>query len=333
VTRRRAEHATGRKHTAVSGINEGRVAIVTGAGRGIGRSHALELARQGAKVVVNDVGGDVDGRGSSQGPGAEVVEAIRAGGGQAVANGDDVSDWDGAHRLVQTAIEEFGSLDVVVNNAGILRDRMLANMSIDEWDAVIRVHLRGTFATMRRAAEYWRLRSKAGHRIDARIINTTSASGLFGNPGQVNYGAAKAGIAALTTIAAAELAQYGVTVNAINPGARTRMTEQATPGGYRPVDPGTFDVSDPGNIAPLVAWLSSPESAGVTGRVFTVRGGAIRVLEGWHAGPSVDAGRRWDAAELGPVVAGLVARATPNADLWGEVPGASDPESAPVPGA
>ncbi len=314
----------------MSGINEGRVAIVTGAGRGIGRSHALELARQGAKVVVNDVGGDVEGRGSSQTPVAAVVDAIRVGGGQAVANGDDVSDWDGAHRLVQAALEEFGSLDVVVNNAGILRDRMLANMSIDEWDDVIRVHLRGTFATMRRAAEYWRSRSKAGERIDARIINTTSASGLFGNPGQVNYGAAKAGIAALTIIAAAELAQYGVTVNAINPGARTRMTEQATPGAYRPVDSGTFDVSDPGNIAPLVAWLSSPESAGVTGRVITVRGGRIRVLEGWHAGPSVDAGRRWDAAELGPVITELVACATPNADLWGEVPGTSDPDSAPV---
>jgi NAD(P)-dependent dehydrogenase (short-subunit alcohol dehydrogenase family) len=317
----------------VTGINEGRVAIVTGAGRGIGRGHALELARQGAKVVVNDVGGDVDGRGSSETPAAKVVEAIRAGGGQAVANRDDVSDWDGAHRLVQTAVEKFGSLDVVVNNAGILRDRMLANMSIDEWDAVVRVHLRGTFAMMRQAAEYWRHCSKAGRRIDARIINTTSASGLFGNPGQVNYGAAKAGIAALTIIAAAELAQYGVTVNAINPGARTRMTEQATPGSYRPVDPGAFDVSDPGNIAPLVAWLGSPESADVTGRVFTVRGGRIRVLEGWHAGPRVDAERRWDAAELGPVITGLVARARPNADLWGDVPGTTRPESAPGPGA
>lgn len=303
----------------MTGIAEGRVAIVTGAGRGIGRGHALELARQGAKVVVNDVGGAVDGQGASHHPAAAVVDAIRAEGGQAVANGDDVSDWDGARRLVQTAVDAFGALDVVVNNAGILRDRMLVNMSKEEWDAVVRVHLGGTFATVRWAADYWRARAKAGNRVDARIINTTSASGLFGNPGQANYGAAKAGIAALTIIAAAELGRYGVTVNAINPGARTRMTEQATPGAYRPVEPGSFDVSDPDNIAPLVAWLASPESAGVTGRVFTVRGGQIRVVEGWHAGPGADAGRRWKAEELGPVVFELLARAAPNADLWGEI--------------
>ncbi|HEY6426864.1 MAG TPA: SDR family oxidoreductase [Acidimicrobiales bacterium] len=305
----------------MAGINEGRVAVVTGAGRGIGRGHALELARQGAKVVVNDTGSDVGGRGGSGDPANSVVEQIRAAGGEAVANHDDVSDYDGAGRLVTTAIESFGTLDVVVNNAGILRDRMLVNMSMDEWDAVIRVHLRGTFATMRQAAGYWRERAKADQANDARIINTTSASGLFGNTGQTNYGSAKAGIAALTLIAAAELGRYGVTVNAINPGARTRMTEQANPGPEPQVAAGAFDVRDPENIAPLVAWLACPESAGVTGRVFTVRGGQIRVLEGWHAGPSVDAHRRWDAAELGPVLTDLVARALPNADLWGEIPG------------
>jgi NAD(P)-dependent dehydrogenase (short-subunit alcohol dehydrogenase family) len=305
----------------VGRINEGRVAVVTGAGRGIGRGHALELARQGTKVVVNDVGGDVEGRGSSASPANAVVDEIRATGGEAVANHDDVSDWEGAGRLVQQARESFGSLDVVVNNAGILRDRMLVNMSMEEWDAVIRIHLRGTFAMMRRAAEYWRQRAKAGQPNDARIINTTSASGLFGNVGQANYGAAKAGIAGLTLVAAEELGRYGVTVNAINPGARTRMTERANPGSYRPVEPGAFDVSDPENIAPFVAWLACPESSGITGRVFTVRGGQIRVLEGWHAGPSVDVGRRWDAGELGPVVTELVGRAAPNADLWGELPG------------
>ncbi len=303
------------------GINEGRVAIVTGAGRGIGRGHALELARQGAKVVVNDLGAEVDGRGSSEGPAGSVVDAIRAAGGEAVANGDDVSEWDGAGRLVETALRTFGALDILVNNAGILRDRMLVNMSVEEWDAVIKVHLRGTFATVRWSAEHWRKRAKEGLRNEARIINTTSATGLFGNVGQTNYGAAKAGIAALTVIAASELARYGVTVNAINPGAHTRMTEQAKPGSYVPVEPGAFDVSDPENIAPLVTWLASPESARITGRVFSVRGGRIQVVEGWHAGPAADKHQRWDAAELGPVVADLVDRAAPNADLYGEIPG------------
>jgi NAD(P)-dependent dehydrogenase (short-subunit alcohol dehydrogenase family) len=303
------------------GITEGRVAVVTGAGRGIGRGHALELARQGAKVVVNDVGAGVDGGGASDDPAREVVDAIRAAGGEAVANDDDVSDWDGAGRLIQVAIETFGGLDVVVNNAGILRDRMLVNMTVDEWDAVIRVHLRGTFATVRWAAEYWRWRAKEGHSNDARVVNTTSASGLYGNVGQANYGAAKAGIAAFTIIAAGELANYGVTVNAINPGARTRMTEQATPGSYVAVAPGEFDASDPENVAPLVAWLASPGSAHVTGRVFTVRGGRIAVVEGWHAGPSAEKGARWDPAELGPIVTALVEQAAPNADLYGEIPG------------
>ncbi|MGP0029380.1 MAG: SDR family oxidoreductase [Acidimicrobiales bacterium] len=304
----------------MTGINEGRVAIVTGAGRGIGRAHALELARQGARVVVNDLGVEVDGAGRAPGPADDVVEAIRSSGGVAVANGDDVADWEGAGRLVRTALDTFGGLDILVNNAGILRDRMLVNMGVEDWDAVIRVHLRGTFAPIRWSAGYWRERAKDGKVNDARIVNTTSAAGLFGNVGQTNYGAAKAGIAALTIIAADELGRYGVTVNAIGPGAHTRMTEQARPGSYVPVEPGRFDASDPENVAPLVAWLSSPEAAHVTGRVFSVRGGQIRVLEGWHAGPTADRHGRWTAAELGAVVRDLVARAAPPADLYGEVP-------------
>jgi NAD(P)-dependent dehydrogenase (short-subunit alcohol dehydrogenase family) len=299
-------------------INEGRVAVVTGAGRGIGRAHALELARQGAKVVVNDVGAAVDGEGASCGPAAAVVDVIRSAGGEAEANDDDVSDWDGARRLVQTAIDAFGALDIVVNNAGILRDRMLVNMSIEEWDAVIRVHLRGTFAPVRWAAAYWREQAEKGDAREARVVNTTSAAGLYGNVGQTNYGAAKAGIAAFTIIAAAELARYGVTVNAINPTARTRMTEQARgTDAYRAAPGDDFDFYAPENMAPLVAWLSSPEAAHVTGRVFTVRGGRISVAEGWHAGPAAEQRGGWDAAELGPVITDLVELAAPNADLFG----------------
>jgi len=305
----------------MTGINEGRVAIVTGAGRGIGRGHALELARQGAKVVVNDLGAAVDGDGRSDGPAGDVVDTIRAAGGEAIANGDDVSDRDGADHLVRLAVETFGRLDILVNNAGILRDRMLVNMTVEDWDAVIRVHLRGTFATSQRAAAHWRAAAKGGAANDARIVNTTSASGLYGNVGQTNYGAAKAGIAAFTLIAAMELDRYGVTVNAVSPGARTRMTEGVRPGSYRPVAPGAFDVSDPENIAPLVVWLASPQAAHVTGRVFGVRGGQISVLEGWHPGPSVDRAARWDPAELGPIVTELLGRATPGTDLYGNVAG------------
>jgi NAD(P)-dependent dehydrogenase (short-subunit alcohol dehydrogenase family) len=305
----------------VIGICEGRIVIVTGAGRGIGRGHAIELARQGARVVVNDLGAEVDGEGISSGPAHEVVEEIHSFGGEAVANGDDVSDWDGAGRLINCAIDTFGGLDVLVNNAGILRDRMLVNMTIEEWDAVIRVHLRGTFAPTRWAAGYWRDRSKAGEVNDARVINTSSSSGIYGNIGQTNYGAAKAGIASFTVIAAKELGRYGVTVNALAPGARTRMTEklQNARASATPV-PDEFDAGSPDNVAPLAAWLASVESAGVTGRVFNVAGGRISIAEGWHAGEVVDKGGRWDPAELGPVVLDLLSKAPPNALMNGSIP-------------
>src|SRR5579875_2682196 len=299
----------------MTGICEGRVVVVTGAGRGIGREHALEFARQGAKVVVNDLGSDVDGTGSSTGPAGEVVDEIRAMGGEAIANGDDVSDMDGAARMIRAAIDTFGGLDVLVNNAGILRDRMLVNMTVDEWDAVIRVHLRGTFAPSSAALHYWRERAKAGETDDARIINTTSPSGIYGNVGQTNYGAAKAGIAAFTVIAAMEVARYGVTVNAIAPAALTRMTENLGMG-QRAADipEGAFNPLAPDNISPIVVWLGSPEAASVTGRVFNVAGGHLSVAEGWVEGPTADKDGRWDPAELGEVVGDLVSRAAPNAD-------------------
>ena len=290
------------------GVCSGRVVIVTGAGRGIGRGHALEFARQGARVVVNDLGAEVDGTGSSTGPAGKVVDEIRASGGEAVANGDDVSEWKGAERLVRTALETYGRLDVLVNNAGILRDRMLVNMTEGEWDKVIQVHLKGTFGPAHFAAEHWRERSRAGDEVDARIVNTSSTSGIFGNVGQTNYGAAKAGIAAFTIIAAQELGRYGVTVNAIAPGARTRMTENLR--GARPVPgPGEFDGSAPENVAPLVVWLGSPESRGVTGQVFLVGGGRIGVARGWQRGPGVDKGARWEPEELSEIVPALVAEA------------------------
>jgi NAD(P)-dependent dehydrogenase (short-subunit alcohol dehydrogenase family) len=267
-------------------------------------------------VVVNDLGALVDGTGADAGPANEVVSAIKDMGGEAIANGEDVSDFDGAKRLVDAAIETFGTLDVLVNNAGILRDRMLINMTAEEWDAVIRVHLRGTFAPAHHAAVYWREKAKAGETNDARIINTSSSSGIYGNPGQTNYGAAKAGIAAFTIITAMELGRYGVTVNAIAPGAQTRMTENLRPD--RPeVKPDEFDARSPDNVAPLVVWLGSSESAGVTGRVFNVAGGRISVAEGWHAGPGVDKGDRWDPAELGKVIPDLVEKAAPNAAMSG----------------
>ena len=284
---------------------EGRVVIVTGAGRGIGRGHALEFARHGARVVVNDLGGSTDGEGESSTPADDVVAEIVELGGEAVANHDDVSDWKGAETLIQTALDRFGGLDVLVNNAGILRDRMLFNMSEAEWDAVIRVHLKGTFCPTRHAATHWRERSKGGHSVAARVINTTSVSGLFANPGQANYGAAKSGIASFTQIAAKELGRYGVTANAISPGARTRMTENLRPGGADIPEEG-FDSRAAENIAPMAVWLGSVDSGDVTGQVFEVMGGRIRVNQTWQHGPAAQQEERWDPTALGPVVRGLI---------------------------
>ena len=304
----------------MDGLCEGRVVIVSGAGRGIGREHALEFARQGAHVVVNDLGAEVDGTGASMGPAQDVAEEIRAMGCRAIVNGDDVSDEQGARNLVTSAIEEFGHLDVLVNNAGILRDRMLVNMTFEEWDAVIRVHLRGTFGPSHFAAGYWRERSKRGEDVDARIINTASPSGIYGNIGQANYGAAKAGIASFTIIAAMELARYGVTVNAISPAAATRMTIPLRAGRGAPEPPvDQFDPSAPDNISPIVVWLGSVESRAVSGRVFNVRGGRISVAEGWRAGPMVSRESKWDPAELGEVIPQLVEQAQANANMAGVV--------------
>jgi NAD(P)-dependent dehydrogenase (short-subunit alcohol dehydrogenase family) len=300
----------------VGGICDGRVVIVTGAGRGLGREHALEFARQGARVVVNDLGAELDGRGSSSGPAGEVVEAIRALGSEAVANGDDVADWEGGARLVQAALDAFGRLDVVVNNAGFLRDRMFASTGEEEWDAVIRVHLKGHFCTARHAAAHWRDRAKAGEKVDARIVNTSSGAGLQGSMAQATYSAAKAGIAALTLVQAAELQRYGVTANAIAPAARTRMTEKVfSEMMAKPAD--GFDAMAPENVSPLVVWLGSAESRDVTGRVFEVSGGKISVADGWRTGPEVDKGARWNPADVGKAVRDLMARAVPPQKVYG----------------
>jgi len=299
------------------GICEGRVVIVTGAGRGIGRGHALEFARQGAKVVVNDLGAEIDGQGGSTGPAGEVVEAIRAMGGEAVADGADVADWAQAEKLVATAVETFGRLDVVVNNAGFLRDRMLANTSEQEWDAVIRVHLKGHFAPTRHAVAHWRERAKAGEAVEGRIVNTSSGAGLMGSVGQGNYSAAKAGIAALTLVESAEFARYGVTANAIAPAARTRMTEAVFADTMAAPEAGGFDAMAPENVAPLVVWLGSVQSEGVTGRVFEVEGGQISVCDGWRHGPAFDKGARWEPDEVGAVVRDLLAEAPSPTPVYG----------------
>jgi NAD(P)-dependent dehydrogenase (short-subunit alcohol dehydrogenase family) len=298
-------------------ICEGRVVIVTGAGRGIGREHALEFARQGAKVVVNDLGIQLDGAGNRTSEVAQsVVEEIKAMGGEAVANADDIASWDGAQALIRTAVDTFGDLHVLVNNAGFVRDRMLVSMSEAEWDDVVRVHLKGHFAPMRHAGAYWRERSKAGHQVEARIINTSSGAGLLGSIGQSNYGAAKGGIATMTLIAAAEMGRYGVTVNAIAPAARTRMTEEVFATMMAKPDSG-FDAMHPGNVSPLVAWLGSTESRHVTGQVFEVEGGVISVATGWRHGPRVDKGDRWDPAEVGAAVDKLLAEAPTPDPVYG----------------
>jgi NAD(P)-dependent dehydrogenase (short-subunit alcohol dehydrogenase family) len=300
----------------VAGICEGRIVIVTGAGRGIGRAHALEFAREGARVVVNDLGAELDGSGSSSGPAGEVVDAIRAAGGEAIANGDDVADWQGAERLVQSALDEFGRLDVLVNNAGFLRDRMLVSTSEDEWDAVIRVHLRGHFGPTRFAAAHWREAAKTGQTVDGRVINTSSGAGLMGSVGQGAYSAAKAGIAALTLVESAELGRYGVTANAIAPAARTRMTEEVFADTMAAPE-GGFDAMAPENIAPIVVWLGSSDSREVTGRIFEVEGGRLAVADGWQHGPEVDKGAQWVPAEIGGAVRELLAKAPPPAPVYG----------------
>jgi NAD(P)-dependent dehydrogenase (short-subunit alcohol dehydrogenase family) len=272
-----------------------KVAIVTGAGRGIGREHALALAAAGATIVVNDLGGSLAGEGSDLSPAQQVVEEIQAAGGEAVADGENVADFAGAGRLVQHAIDAFGRLDILVNNAGILRDRMLVNMSEAEWDAVINVHLKGHFAPTHHAAAYWRERSKAGDEVRARVINTASPSGVFGNVGQANYGAAKAGIAAFTLIVAQELGRYGVTVNCIAPNARTRMTEDTFDMGEIPEG---FDPLDPANNSVVVVALCADDAQGITGQVFHIWGGAVNALRGWTGGDLFEAAEGWDSDAL-----------------------------------
>ncbi|WP_134739045.1 SDR family oxidoreductase [Nocardioides sp. 503] len=297
----------------MSKLLDGRVAIVTGAGRGIGRAHALELAAHGAAVVVNDYGVSLAGQrgpgeGSGESPADQVVAEIEAAGGRAVANGADVADFADAEAMVRQAIDTFGGLDVLVNNAGFVRDRMLVNTSEEEWDAVVRVHLKGHFAPLRHAGAYWRAEAKEGRQRSARVVNTSSGAGLQGSVGQATYSAAKAGIAGLTLVAAQEMGRYGVTVNAIAPVARTRMTE------------GAFDTSAmalPEDNSPVVAWLASVGSADVTGRVIEIDGGRITVENGWSHGPSHDLGRRWDAAEVGPALRDLLSAAPDPEPVYG----------------
>lgn len=302
------------------GICDGRVVIVTGAGRGIGREHALAFAAEGAKVVVNDLGAGIDGSDVGEHPAEQVVAEIKAAGGEAVVNGNDISSWEGARELVKQAIDTYGGLDVLVNNAGFLRDKMLVGMSEEDWDKVTSVHLKGHFAPLRHAAEYWRAESKAGRPRAARVINTSSGAGLFGSVGQGNYATAKAGIALLTIQTAAEMKGYGVTANAIAPAARTRMTTSAGEGMAAQMaapEDGSFDAMDPANISPLVVWLGSEESGDVTGRVFEVEGGKVTVCDGWQRAASEDKGAKWDPAELGSVVPRLLTESPTPVPVYG----------------
>lgn len=298
------------------GICDGRVVIITGAGRGLGRAHALAFAAEGAAVVVNDVGASLTGEGHDLTPAAEVVAEITAAGGRAVVNDDDISDWDGAGRLVQQAIDTFGGLDTVVCNAGIVRDRMIVNMSVDEWDAVMRVHLRGTFCPVRHAIDHWRSMHKAGTPVDARVVTTSSGAGLFGSVSQGNYSAAKAGIAAFTIVAAAELERYGIRVNGIAPSARSRMTEEAFAEMMRRPDTG-FDAMDPANVSPLVVWLGSA-ACRVNGRMFEIAGGQVSVADGWQHGTVFDKGSRLEPSEIGGIVDDLLKVAPASAPVYGD---------------
>ncbi|WP_328947660.1 SDR family oxidoreductase [Streptomyces sp. NBC_00184] len=303
--------------TSPTALCAGRVAVVTGAGRGLGRAHALALAAEGAKVVVNDLGVGLDGSGSGTGPAQQVVKEIRAAGGEAVAHNGDIATSEGAASLVAAALDSFGRLDTLVNNAGFLRDRMLVNLDEDDWDAVMRVHLKGHFLPLRHAAAHWRAETKAGRTPAARVVNTSSGAGLLGSIGQGNYAAAKAGIVGLTLVAAAEMGRYGVQVNAIAPAARTRMTEATFAETMAAPGEGAFDAMAPENVSPLVVWLGSAASAGVSGRVFETEAGRITVMEGWRPGPTADKGARWTPAEAGEAVTGLLAAAETPQPVYG----------------
>lgn len=298
------------------GICENRTVIITGAARGLGRAYALGFAAEGANVVVNDIGTSLGGEGRDTSAADEVVAFIKANGGNAVANYEDVTDWDGAKRIVDAAIAAFGDLHVVVNNAGIVRDRMFVSATLDEWDATMHVHLRGHFCVARHAVDYWRAKQKAGTNPDARIINTTSGAGLQGSIAQAAYSTAKGGIASLTLVQAAELGRYGITANALAPSARTRMTEQAF-ADKMATEGDAFDAMDPANIAPTVIWLGSAHSADVTGCVFELEGGKIMLEDGWREGPFVDSGQQWNPANVGDAVASLLQQRVAPRKVWG----------------
>jgi len=298
------------------GICDGRTVIITGAARGLGRAYALAFGAEGANVVVNDIGTSLHGEGRDTSAADAVVEEIRSAGGKALANYEDITDWDAAKRIVDAAVATFGDLHVVVNNAGIVRDRMFVSATLEEWDATMHVHLRGHFCLSRHAVNYWREKQKLGANPEARIINTTSGAGLQGSIAQAAYSTAKGGIASLTLVQAAELGRYGITANALAPSARTRMTEQAF-AEKMATEGQAFDVMDPANIAPTVVWLGSAESADVTGCVFELEGGKIMLEDGWREGPSVDKGSRWAAGNVGPAVEQLLAKRTLPRKVWG----------------
>lgn len=298
------------------GICDGRTVIITGAARGLGRAYALAFAAEGANVVVNDIGTSLGGEGRDTSAADAVVEEIKAAGGNALANYEDITDWDAAKRIVEAALAEFGDLHIIVNNAGIVRDRMFVSATLEEWDATMHVHLRGHFCLSRHAVDYWRAKQKAGGDPQARIINTSSGAGLQGSIAQAAYSTAKGGIAALTLVQAAELGRYGITANALAPSARTRMTEQAF-AEKMATESAAFDAMDPANIAPTVVWLGSAASAPITGCVFELEGGKIMLEDGWREGPVVDAGVRWDPADVGAAVEQLLVERVPPRKVWG----------------